>query len=49
MGNTTDFFKSEGGQVVKTSGNAIKTVLFVTVAAVALGVGVSAVQGGFSS
>jgi len=48
MGNTANFFKSEGGQVVKTSAKAIKTVAFVTVAAVALGLGVGAVQGGFS-
>ena len=48
MGNTTEFFNNPGGEVVKTSANAIKTVLFVTVAAVALGIGVGAVQGGFS-
>ena len=49
MDNNTDFFKNQGGEVVKASGKAIKTVLFVTVAAVALGVGLGAVQGGFSS
>ena len=49
MSKTKDFFKGPGGQVVRTSGKAIKTVLFVTVAAVALGVGIGAVQGGFSS
>ena len=49
MGKTTDLFKNQGGEVIKTSGNAIKTILFVTVAAVALGIGVGAVSGGFSS
>jgi len=49
MGKKTDFFNNPGGEVIKTSASAIKTVLFVTVAAVALGVGIGAVQGGFSS
>ena len=49
MGKTTEFFKNKGGGVVKTSAGLIKTCLFVTVAAVALGVGVGAVKGGFSS
>ena len=48
MSKTTEFFKGPGGQIVRTSGKAIKMCLFVTVAAVALGVGVGAVKGGFS-
>jgi len=48
MSKTTEFFKGPGGEVVKASGEAIKVCLFVTVAAVALGVGIGAVQGGFS-
>ena len=49
MSKTTDFFNNPGGKIVRTSGKAIKTCLFVTAAAIALGVGVGAVQGGFSS
>ena len=49
MSKTKEFFNNPGGQVVRTSGKAIKTCLLVTCAAVALGVGVGAVQGGFSS
>jgi len=49
MSKTTDFFNNPGGKIVRTSGQAIKICLFVTVAALALGLGVGAVQGGFSS
>ena len=49
MGKVKEFFNNPGGDVVRTSGKAIKMCLFVTCAAVALGVGVGAVQGGFSS
>ena len=49
MNKTREFFKGPGGQVVRASGKAIKMCLFVTVAAVALGAGVGAVKGGFSS
>jgi len=49
MSKTKEFFNNPGGEIVRTSGKAIKMCLFVTVAAVALGVGVGAVQGGFSS
>lgn len=43
-----DFLKGPGGEIVRTSGQAIKICLFVTVAAVALGLGLSAVSGGFN-
>ena len=49
MGNKTDFFKNPGGEVVKVSANALKTVIFVSVAAVALGLGIGAAQGAFSN
>jgi len=48
MSKTIEFFKGPGGQIVRTSGQAIKMCLFVTVAAIALGIGVGVVQGGFS-
>ena len=47
MSKTIGFFKGTGGSIVRTSGRAIKTCLFVTAAAVALGVGIGAVKGGF--
>ena len=49
MSKTIEFFNNPGGGIVRTSGKAIKICLFVTVAALALGLGVGAVQGGFSS
>ncbi len=49
MGNNTEFFKNQGGEVINASASAVKVCLFVTVAAVALGVGIGVVQGGFSS
>jgi len=49
MSKGTEFFKGTGGEVVRASGKAIKTCLFVAVAAVALGAGIGAVKGGFSN
>ena len=49
MSKSIEFLKGPGGEIVRASGQAIKICLFVTVAAIALGVGIGAVQGGFSS
>ena len=45
IGELAWFGKESGKTVVKASGQAIKTIAFVTVAAVALGLGLNAVGG----
>jgi len=46
MGKKVDFFKNTGGKIVKTSGKAVKTCLFVAIAGLALGLGLNVVGGG---
>jgi len=46
LGELSWFGKETGKTVVKDSVKAIKTIAFVTVAAVALGLGLNAVGGG---